>query len=192
MFEKMRIIAGKAKGRKLAAPRGRHTRPTADRVKEAIFSVIAPIISGSRVLDPFAGSGALGLEALSRGALEAVMIENHWPAFKVLQQNLQHSALPGGLIYRGDCRKIISAQKGYFDLIFLDPPYNRGYLLQVLKLLLAGDLLAEAAMLIIETAAKEPEDFLLPGIHVDKGNFYGETAVYFCRSQKLEVRSQNL
>jgi len=188
----MRIIAGSAKGRKLAAPKGRHTRPTADRVKEAIFSVIAGRLAGSRVLDPFAGSGALGLEALSRGALEAVMIENHGPSFRFLQQNLQHSALSGGQIYRGDCRKIIPSQKGFFDLVFLDPPYNRGYLLQVLKLLLAGDLLAESATLVIETAAKEPEDFLLPDIIVDKESFYGDTAVYFCRGQRTEDRGRNL
>ena len=194
MFEEtpMRIIAGLAKGRKLAAPKGCHTRPTADRVKEAIFSVIAEHLADSRVLDPFAGSGALGLEALSRGAREAVMIENHWSSFRILCQNLQQSALPGGLTYRGDCRKIIPSQKGQFDLIFLDPPYNQGYLRQVLQLLLAGNLLTESSILIIETAAKEPEDFLLPGFFVDKESIYGDTVIYYARRQKLEDRGQNL
>ena len=187
----MRIIAGFAKGRKLVAPRGRHTRPTAGRVKEAIFSVIAGQLTGSRVLDPFAGSGSLGLEALSRGAAEAVMIENHWPSFQVLRRNLQQSALPGGNIFQGDCRKIIPAQEGRFDLVFLDPPYNQGYLRQVLELLLSGDLLTDTATIIIETDAKHPEDFTLPELEVYKKSIYGDTAIYYSRDQRSEVRGRN-
>lgn len=124
----MRIVAGEWRGRRLQAPPGRGTRPTTDRVREAWMSAVAPHLPGARVLDLFAGSGALGLEALSRGAAHAVFVEQAPAALRVLRANLD--ALRAGAraeVVRGDAlRYAASLAPGAFDLAFADPPYGKG------------------------------------------------------------------
>lgn len=122
----MRIIAGTRKGTIIAAPRGDETRPTADKVRGAIFNILADV-SGLRVLDLFAGSGALALEALSRGADSALMVDNRSPAVRTIAANIDKLRLEGAVLKRGDYRSILryAAKKGdRFDLIFVDPPYK--------------------------------------------------------------------
>lgn len=119
----MRIIAGSAGSIPLKVPRSL-TRPTADRVREAVFSVLSGVVPGARVLDLFAGSGSLGLEALSRGAAEATFVESHAIACAVISENLQKTRLPGGHVQRRDVLSFLStAPAGRYDLIFADPPY---------------------------------------------------------------------
>jgi 16S rRNA (guanine966-N2)-methyltransferase len=184
----MRIIAGLAKGRRLLAPPGLHTRPTAGRVREALFSVIMPRLAGARVLDAFAGSGALGLEALSRGAGNALFIERDAAALKILRRNAENCRLPGVRIVPGDALRFLRLRHEPFDIIFLDPPYRTDLLARALAAL-PGQLLAAGGLIVAETAAKQE---LRPpgGLSVIKHSVYGDTALYYL--QAVDLAEQNL
>lgn len=179
----MRVISGMAKGRHLYAPKGHSTRPTADRVKEALFSVLAPYIAGSRILDVFAGTGALGIEALSRGAEGAVFIEKNRMTCNILEKNLQITGLNFDKVkvFCADCLKIIPLLTQKFDIVFLDPPYNRGYLKKTISLILGSGILEAESILVVEISAKDREDFIMPGIEVKKISDYGDTSIVYCR-----------
>jgi len=118
----VRVVAGEFKGRRLYAPRGSRTRPTADRVREALFSMLGDV-SGARVLDLYAGSGALGIEALSRGAESAVFVERDAKALDALRRNLDATGARGA-VRREDVARFLSRPEGTFDLVFADPPYD--------------------------------------------------------------------
>ena len=118
----MRIIAGVAKGRSLRSPPSSATRPMMDRAREALFSSLGGLVAGARVLDLYAGSGSLGLEALSRGAASAVFVEAARPALTVLRQNVEAVGL-GGEIVGGDVLLAMPGLSGPFDLVFVDPPF---------------------------------------------------------------------
>ncbi len=123
----MRIVAGAYGGRRLTAPRGGRVRPTSDRVREALFSILGTV-AGARVLDLFAGSGALGIEALSRGAAEATFVDSAPAAARAVRANLDALGI-GAEVRRADARAFLrSARAGgrQYDLVFLDPPYRRG------------------------------------------------------------------
>jgi 16S rRNA (guanine966-N2)-methyltransferase len=115
-------VAGEFRGRRLAAPRGARTRPTADRVREALFSMLGDV-SGARVLDLYAGSGALGIEALSRGAHSAVFVERDPRAIAVIERNLASLGLEQQVV-RQDAVRLLARAEGMFDLVFCDPPYD--------------------------------------------------------------------
>jgi 16S rRNA (guanine966-N2)-methyltransferase len=118
----VRVVAGEFRGRRLAAPRGTRTRPTADRVREALFSMLGDV-SGARVLDLYAGSGALGIEALSRGAHSAVFVERDPRAVAVIERNLASLGLEEQVV-RQDAVRFLARAEGTFDLVFCDPPYD--------------------------------------------------------------------
>lgn len=124
----MRVIAGQFRSRPLAAPKGLDTRPTSDRLRETLFNVLAPRIGGAVFLDLYAGSGAVGIEAISRGAQEAIFVENAEPALRAIRANLASLGVRGG--YSLEARSVTAAlerlvsTKRTADLIFLDPPYN--------------------------------------------------------------------
>lgn len=123
----MRIIAGNLRGLNLETPDGLDTRPTADRVKEALFSSITPLLSGAKVLDAFSGSGALALEAISRGADFAVMCENNKVSFSVCKKNIEKARLKDKTrLLLTDALSYIKTTEEKFDIIFLDPPYAKG------------------------------------------------------------------
>ena len=122
----MRIVAGRWGGRRLAAPRGSETRPTSDRVREALFSILGDRVQDARVLDLFAGSGALGLEALSRGAAAATFVDSAPAAIAVLRANLDSLGAEAG-VHRADALRFLRAAPGnarHYDLVLLDPPYR--------------------------------------------------------------------
>ena len=122
----MRVIAGSRKGHKLAAPRGLDTRPTSDRVRENIFNLVGPV-DDAKVLDLFAGSGALGIEALSRGAASAVFVEHDADAVRTIERNLDHVRLTGARVIRGDALWAIAQEAiagAKYDLVLVDPPYG--------------------------------------------------------------------
>ncbi len=147
----MRIIAGSRKGHRIVAPKGLSTRPTGDRVREAAFNLIGPVDEAS-VLDLFAGSGAMGLEALSRGAATAVFVESDRDACRAIDQNLDKLGLPGATVLCRDALQMLAADPRTYDLILCDPPYDfadhvrlGGYLARML---------AEDGLLVYETGAK--------------------------------------
>ncbi len=153
----MRIIAGRYKGRVLKAPKGRLVRPTSERVREAIFSVLGMRVEGSNVLDLFAGSGALGLEALSRGATFVVFVERSARVVGLIKSNIATlNARESAEVWCMDVRNALKnlPKKGYtFDIVFLDPPYRRGIPEKILNMLGEGRLLAREAMVVVEHEA---------------------------------------
>ena len=157
----MRVIAGVHGGRRLTAPRGAATRPTADRVREALFSVLGDV-GGLTVLDLFAGSGALGIEALSRGAAQAVFVERAAPALAALRANLDALGLDAR-VHRGDARAFVrnaSAAGRTYDLVFLDPPYRDAERLG--RELDLGSVLAPGGRLVSESDHRSPLAIDLP------------------------------
>lgn len=131
----MRVITGSARGRRLITSEGEEVRPTPERVKEALFSIIQFQIEGRRVLDLFAGSGQLGIEALSRGAREAVFVDSRAESADIVEKNLESTGLSGNArVKRMDFASYLKTNDGPFDLAFLDPPYRTGLLQRALPL----------------------------------------------------------
>jgi len=179
----MRIIAGDARGRRLFAPEGAETRPTADRVRESLFNILGARVRGAVVLDLFAGSGALALEALSRGAAFAALCDVSRDAARVIERNIALvRAEDRTLLVRSDWRLALPRLRGRrFTLVFLDPPYRlTGAYAEAAGALLALDLLDDRAVLVMERAAKAP--LTLPGgFEAFDERRYGDTAVALVR-----------
>ncbi len=155
----MRIVGGEARSRTLKAPSGMDTRPTLDKVREALFNILQLRVADARVLDLYAGSGALALEALSRGAREAVLCDASREACKVIRQNIEALGYESKtrLLFMPDTRALalLQAEHRQFDLIFLDPPYRMDAS-AAMTALLDGNLPAGDARIIVEHAAKTP------------------------------------
>jgi 16S rRNA (guanine966-N2)-methyltransferase len=172
----VRIIAGERKGHTIFAPRGRETRPTSDRVRENVFNIVAPWVEGARVLDLYAGSGAMGLEALSRGAEAAVFVEADAEAVRAIERNLDKLRLTGARVVRADATTGLAQETAAgrtYDLVLADPPYTMtdyDTLARYLPRVLADD-----GLLVLESAARtEPQ---LPGLAVRTTRKYGSTRV---------------
>ncbi len=151
----MRVIAGKARRIILKSLEGDSTRPTLDRYKETLFNTMQAYIPGSYFIDVFAGTGAIGIEALSRGAEKAVFIENNKKALAVINENLEKTRLSEGaeVIASDAVSALIRLEHtGPADVIFIDPPYNRGYEIQVLKLLSSSKLAGEDTLVVVEAS----------------------------------------
>ena len=147
----MRVIAGKAKGCVLKTPEGMQTRPTADRVKEALFSIIQFDLPGAKVLDLFGGTGQLGIEAISRGAKQAVFVDEAEPACRLIKENLQKARMENeGTVVRGDYLSYLSRCHEKFNIIFLDPPYAEVFLETALKKISEIDILQSGGIMIAE------------------------------------------
>jgi 16S rRNA (guanine966-N2)-methyltransferase len=156
----VRIVAGTRKGHRIAAPKGATTRPTGDRVREAAFSLIGPV-EGAAVLDLFAGSGAMGLEALSRGAASCVFVERDREAVRVIQANLEKLRLTGAVVANREAAAALrddSARGRRYDLVLVDPPYEEWEKHARLFSELVPAVLADAALVVVETSDRiEPE-----------------------------------
>jgi 16S rRNA (guanine966-N2)-methyltransferase len=164
----MRIVGGRLRGRTLAAPRSQAIRPTADRLRESLFNILVHAygdpVDGARVLDLFAGTGALGLEAMSRGAAEALFVDDRAEARALLRENVEALGLGGVTrVFRRDATKLGAAHPvAPFTLVFLDPPYRLGLAEKALASALAGGWLAGDALIVVEEAAgafKPPDGF---------------------------------
>lgn len=180
----MRVVAGSLGGRRLVAPRDRATRPTADRVKEALFSILGDV-RDLAVLDLYAGTGALGIEALSRGAARACFVESARDAHDALRKNVAELALVArATILRSAVEKSRKAleQAGPFDLVLADPPYAEAAASAIVVASLARDV-APRATIVIEHAAKEPLDEVLERARLERVDLrtYGDTALAFFR-----------
>jgi 16S rRNA (guanine966-N2)-methyltransferase len=156
----MRIIAGSRKGHRIAAPRGDNTRPTGDRAREALFNMLGPL-EGAEVVDLFAGSGSLGLEALSRGASRCVFVESGHAAARVIQSNLLKLGLTGAIVQKRDALAFLREEGGRgtrYDVVFCDPPYGDWEKLETDLVDLLPRVLADDGVLVVETGAHtEPQ-----------------------------------
>ncbi len=179
----MRVISGKYRGRKLLSPEGRDVRPTSDKVKESMFDVLQFRMAGARVLDLFAGSGSLGIEAISRGA-SAVFCDANRKSVALLRDNL--AALGERCeIFAGDYRDALRRVNGRFDAIFVDPPYRESYLAQICAIVCERDLLADDGVIVYEYDA-DSEWALPDGFYVRKRCRYGKTGVaYLERARRV-------
>ena len=161
----MRIIAGSRKGARIFAPKGRETRPTGDRVREAAFNLLGPGgAEGATVLDLFAGSGAMGLEALSRGAARATFVENDREACRTINRNLDKLGLEGATVLCQDALTALRADARAgtrYDLVLVDPPYRRFSSLQNALIEHLPNILAPDGLLLVETAAAEKPELPL-------------------------------
>lgn len=179
----MRVIAGEAKGRRLKAPKGRALRPTADRVKEALFNILPHDLSGYGVLDLFAGTGSLSVEALSRGAAEATLIDASHGAAKAIRENLQALDLSRrSKVWAAPVLKSVRllARRGEtFDLIFLDPPYEKDWVGKTLKAIAQGGLLREAGVLVAEHSVREKVEERYGLLGLQDQRRYGSTLLSF-------------
>ncbi len=177
----MRIITGSAKGRQLKAPRGHDVRPTSDRVKESLFAILGGRVIDAAVADLFAGTGNLGLEALSRGAASAVFVDISPASIAVIRENAART----GLGSRAEilCLDALVAVDRFvragrtFDLIFCDPPYNRGLAAAILRKIDAGNILRPGGTVIIEHSRHEQLPDNLTSIFASRSERYGETLV---------------
>jgi len=196
-----RIIAGVAGGRRLAVPAGTDTRPTSDRAREGVFSTVSALLgplAGARVLDLYAGSGALGLEALSRGAAEATFVECAAPALHVLRRNIAALGLPGATVRAESVERWVhgfaTVADGtdvvpvgvpcQYDLVLADPPYPMAAdrVAEVLVALTARGLAAADALAVVERARRDPVFRWPPGWIPVRGRRYGEAMLWYGRA----------
>lgn len=177
----MRVIAGSAKGRRLASVPGEGTRPITDRVKESLFNILGGLVEEARVLDLFAGTGAVGIEALSRGAREAVFVELSSRASAVLRENLRRTGLEGqAQIVRGDVFRFLKGQPDApFDLIYVAPPQYRGLWARTLQALDGGPWLAAGGFVVVQIHPKEYREIPLATLRLAEQRKYGSTVLCF-------------
>ena len=171
----MRVIAGTYGGRELTAPKGRATRPTSDRVREALFSILGDV-TGLTVLDLFAGSGALAIEALSRGAHTATLVDSAPPAITAIKRNLESLGAEAEVVRQPAARFLQAAFRDarQYDLVFLDPPYRHGSLLGGRLTAALDGVLAPGARVVAESDRREP---LGLGLHLLDERRYGDTLI---------------
>lgn len=183
----MRVITGTARGVQLKTPDGMTTRPTADRVKEALFSIIQFEIPGARVLDLFGGTGQLGIEALSRGAKSAVFVDAGEPACKLIRENLKRTRLEQqGSVVRSDYLQYLNRCREQFDIILLDPPYAEVFLENALKCITEIDILQSGGIIIAERPLDKELSWVFPGFTRSKDYKYGKTLLTIYRRDNVE------
>lgn len=183
----MRVISGTARGKKLNTLSGLNTRPTLDRVKEAVFSIIQFNLEGKNVLDLFSGSGALAIEALSRGANNAVMCDNSYEAIKIIKQNVKETRLIDKVeIINKDyaeALKKLNKENKKFDMIFLDPPYKSDFAIKAMEYIFRNNMLLDDGIIIFETDDKNKEQEILKykEMRIFDIRKYGSVYVIFIR-----------
>jgi 16S rRNA (guanine966-N2)-methyltransferase len=182
-----RIVAGVAGGRRLAVPPGRATRPTADRAREGLFATVTAIrgpLGGARVLDLYAGSGAVGLEALSRGASDVLLIESDARAAGVIRRNIEAVGLPGALLLTDRVQRVLARGPGGDpprDLVFADPPYAApaDEVQRVLRSLTSSGWLAPGALVVVERATRCGQFAWPAGYTPERSRSYGEATLWY-------------
>jgi 16S rRNA (guanine(966)-N(2))-methyltransferase RsmD len=189
----MRIIGGNAKGRRLFVPRGGSVRPTAARVKESLFNILPHDFTGLRVLDLFAGSGSLSIESLSRGAAETVLVEASARSATAIRENLRRFGLKmRAQVWVAPVSRTLRslAKRGErFDLIFLDPPYDKGLVSPSLELIAQGNLLNSAGTVVAEHSAREELQPRYDSLVLNDQRHYGDTRLSFFR-RETETKSK--
>ena len=178
----MRVVSGKARGIALKTPDGTATRPTADRVKEAMFSIIQFDIPGAKVLDLFGGTGQLGIEALSRGGCSCVFVDESEAACRLIRENLKRTAFTEqGQVIRGDYLSYLRNCREKFDIILLDPPYAEVFLENALKMISEIDILQSGGIIVTERPLGKALTADFVGFIRSKDYKYGKTVVTLYR-----------
>ena len=180
VFKNMRIIAGRLKGRRLEGPTGPGLRPTSDRLRETLFNILSPRIAGARVLDGFAGTGAIGLEALSRGAAHVTFVERDPKATAVIAKNVAHCGVSHGCaIVKGEFTRLAArlGRETPFDLIVLDPPYDLADLEAALTA--AATLMAPDGLLVLEHSRRRAPPATVPGLVRRRAVTAGDSGLAF-------------
>lgn len=186
----MRVISGSARGRKLATLEGLDTRPTTDRVKESLFNIILKNIFDADVLDLFAGSGSLGIEALSRGASHCVFVEQNKNAFNILKKNVNNLGFEGkSKLYQEDAfsaLKKLDKNNNKFDVVFLDPPYGKGYIDKTIKEIDKLDLTKENTIIISELDNIDDLTEVIGNFEVYRTKKYGRVKLAIWQRRKVD------
>lgn len=178
----MRVISGKSRGVRLKTPTGMETRPTADRVKEAMFSILQFELPGAKVLDLFGGTGQLGIEAISRGAKEAVFVDQSQQACKLIGDNLRLAHMEKeGRVVRSDYLTFLKTTKEKFNIILLDPPYAEVFLENALKLITEIDILQSDGIIVAECPFGKELPWEFSGFFRSKDYKYGNTVLTIYR-----------
>ncbi len=182
----MRVITGIARGRKLLTLEGIDVRPTTDRVKEAIFSIIQFELEGRRVLDLFAGSGQLGIEALSRGAHSVTFVDQSKKSVEVIQENLESTGLGKNTIVKNsDAASFLATSRDVFDIVFLDPPYNKKIIDDVLPLLC--EKVSQGGTIVCETQLNEELPLSAGDFSIFREYKYGKTKITIYRNKEVSL-----
>ncbi len=180
----MRVIAGKAKGVVLKTPEGLQTRPTADRVKEALFSIIQFELPGAKVLDLFGGTGQLGIEAISRGAASCVFVDANEAPCRLIKENLRRAKMEQeGRVVRADYLKFLQQCTETFDIILLDPPYAENFLENAIKMISESDILKSFGIIVAERPVEKELFLEIEGYKRSKDYKYGKTLLTIYRKE---------
>jgi 16S rRNA (guanine(966)-N(2))-methyltransferase RsmD len=178
----MRVIAGIAKGHKLQAPEGMDTRPTTDRIKETLFNILSPDLMDCTFLDLFSGTGGIGIEALSRGARKVVFVDSSLESRKIIDYNLAHTKLVSKAeVYTKKVLDVIMSlgeKNEKFDIIFMDPPYKKGFVEETLKAIKEANLLNQEGYIVIEHETQGDWDNI-EGFNIIKQKVYKKTTMTF-------------
>ncbi|WP_028505993.1 16S rRNA (guanine(966)-N(2))-methyltransferase RsmD [Ruminococcus sp. FC2018] len=182
----MRVITGKCRGKKLATLEGLDTRPTTDMVKESVFSIIQFDVAGSKVLDLFAGSGQMGIEALSREADHCVFVDSNPEAIRIVKQNISDCKFVAQSRVLGmDSFEYLRVSKGGFDIVFIDPPYRQGLVEKALGFM--GDQLNSGGIVVCEHEKELELTDSYDGIRLYKRYKYGKTAVTVFKAPQEDI-----
>ena len=176
----MRVIGGEFKGRRLLVPRGGKIRPTSDRVREAIFDILGPVWTFQRALDLFAGTGSLGIEALSRGADSGLFIDNSRQSINLVKKNLKICGYEdSGSVIKRDLRTGLPQAHWIFrekiDLVFIDPPYGKGLISRMLEIINENDILSADSVIVAESSKEDILPAVSGSLRLIDTRIYGET-----------------
>lgn len=180
----MRIVAGKYGSRPLKTLAGNQTRPTLDKVKEAVFSKVGPYFDGGACLDLFSGSGAIGLECLSRGMDEAWLCDINYAAINVIKENVKSLNATGAKVLKKDYKQVLNSaveQKKQFDIIYLDPPYKEDFMEKILSVIDENHLVKSGGWVIVETLKERELPEVYQSMELNKSVVYGISKIRYFR-----------
>lgn len=179
----MRVAGGSARGRRIRVPKGRAVRPTAGKIKEALFNILPHNLEGAKLLDLFAGTGNVSIEALSRGAAEAILVDSSNDSARAIRENLRRFRFADRTkvwnVPVARALRLLARRGESFDLIFLDPPYERGWVEGSLKIIARSGLLRNAGVLVVEHSAREHVQPAYGSLLLDDRRNYGDTVLSF-------------
>lgn len=187
----MRVIAGEFRGLRLNEPKNRNIRPTTDRIKEDIFNIIAPYLAECRFLDLFSGSGAIGIEAVSRGCLNATLVESERDGIALIRSNIEKTKASERFVVRNqDVVRFLQMSADKYDVIFMDPPYKLEIIEKVFEILSKRDIITDNGVIVLEQGTGNELAGHIGNFEIFKSKKYSSTIVYFLR-QSIEADKEN-